>query len=87
MIKMKKTSIEQAEKFKLTHKLWGTEAYEPTVYAQLAYDEEGITVRFTVDGESNPLRNRKAHLSSVHDDSCVEFFAHRNTASITSILK
>lgn len=76
MIKIKKTSIEQAEKFELTHKLWGTEAYKPTVYAQLAYDEDAFTVRFTVDGESNPLRNKKEHLSYVHEDSCVEFFAN-----------
>ena len=46
------------------------------VYVQLAYDEEGITVRFTVDGESNPLRNKHEHLAYVHEDSCVEFFAN-----------
>lgn len=76
MIKIKKTSIEQAEKFELAHKLWSTEAYKPTIYVQLAYDDEGITVRFTVDGESNPLRDKKEHLSYVHEDSCVEFFAN-----------
>ena len=76
MVKVRKTSIDQAEKFQLPHKLWGTEAYKPNVYVQLAYDDEGITVRFTVDGESNPLRNKNAHLSYVHEDSCVEFFVN-----------
>ena len=76
MVKVRKTSIDQAEKFQLPHKLWGTEAYKPNVYVQLAYDDEGITVRFTVDGESNPLRNKNAHFSYVHEDSCVEWFVN-----------
>ena len=30
---IKKVAIDQADKFVLSNKLWGTDAYEPTVYA------------------------------------------------------
>ncbi len=76
MIKIEKTAIENAEKNVLANKLWGTDAYKPTVYVQLAYDDEGFIVKFTVDGESDPLRDKKEHLSCVCEDSCVEFFAN-----------
>lgn len=75
MTKIKKVGIEHAEKFVLENKLWGLDAYIGSVYAQVAYDDEGFTVRFTV-GESNPLREKKQHLEFVHEDSCVEFFVN-----------
>lgn len=75
MSKIKKTTIENADKFVLENKQWGTDAYDKPVYAQIAYDEEGFTVRFTI-GESNPLRDKKNHFESVCQDSCVEFFVN-----------
>lgn len=75
MEKIKKISIEQADKFMLKNKLWGCDGYMASVCAQIAYNDEGFIVRFTV-GESNPLREKKQHLELVHEDSCVEFFAN-----------
>ena len=76
MAMIKKIAIDQADKFVLSHKLWGTDAYKPVVYAQLAYDDNGFIVKFTVEGEANPLRDKKEHLTHVCEDSCVEFFAN-----------
>ncbi len=76
MTKIRKIAIDQADKLVLANKLWGTDAYKPTVYAQLAYDDEGFIVKFTVDGESNPLRDKKEHLLHICEDSCVEFFVN-----------
>mgnify|MGYP003292962761 CR=1 FL=1 len=75
MEKIKKISIEQANKFMLKNKLWGWDGYMACVCAQIAYNDEDFIVRFTV-GESNPLREKKQHLELVHEDSCVEFFAN-----------
>ncbi len=76
MISIKKTPIELAEKYELSHKLWGSDAYEHAVFVQLTYDADGFIVKFTVDGESDPLREKKSHLAYVHEDSCVEFFVN-----------
>lgn len=75
MAEIKKCGIENADVFKLENKLWGSDAYRNPVYAQIAYDDSGFIVRFTV-GEANPLREKKQHLEYVHEDSCVEFFAN-----------
>lgn len=72
---IKKISIESADKFFLENKQWGSDAYNIPVYAQIAYDEDGITVRFTV-GESNPQCDKKKHFEQVCLDSCVEFFVN-----------
>lgn len=72
---IKNTCIENADVFTLEHRLWGTEAYKNLVYAQLAYDNHGFAVKFTVE-EKNPLREKKQHLEYVHEDSCVEFFVN-----------
>ena len=72
---IKKVPVDQAEKFVLSNKLWGTDAYEHEVYAQLTYDEEGFIVKFTV-AESDPLRDKKQHLTDICLDSCVEFFVN-----------
>lgn len=75
MVNIKKVGIEHAEKFVLENKLWGFDDYHALVCVQIAYDDEGFIVRFTV-GESDPLREKKQHLEFVHEDSCVEFFAN-----------
>lgn len=75
MSAIKKVAIDQADKFVLTHKLWGTDAYATPVYAQLAYDDTGFIVRFTVE-EADPRRTKTQHLEHVHKDSCVEFFVN-----------
>ncbi len=73
---IKKIPVDSAERFVLANKLWGFEAYEPTISAQIVYDDEGFIVKFTVDGESDPLRDKKEHLLHICEDSCVEFFVN-----------
>lgn len=75
MGKIKNICIENADIFALEHKLWGSDAYMNSVYAQFAYDDSGFIVKFTVE-EANPLREKKQHLEYVHEDSCVEFFVN-----------
>ena len=75
MSKIKKVSVENADKFVLENKLWGYDAYDAEVYAQIAYDDEGFIVKFTI-GESNPRREMQHHFEFVHTDSCVEFFVN-----------
>lgn len=75
MSTIRKTTIEKADKFVLENRQWGSDAYNVPVYAQLSYDEEGFTVRFTV-WESDPLREKTEHFDNVCLDSCVEFFVN-----------
>ena len=75
MSKIQKTTIEKASKFVLENKQWGSDDYNIPVFAQIVYDEGGITVRFTI-GESNPVCDRKNHFEDVCMDSCVEFFVN-----------
>ena len=75
MCKIKKVSLEHSERFVLDKKLWGYEAYDAEVYAQIVYDEQGFIVKFTI-GESNPLIEKTHHFEEVCEDSCVEFFAN-----------
>ena len=75
MSKIKKVSIENADKFVLDKKLWGFDAYNNEVYAQIAYDEQGFIVKFTI-GEKDPLIEKTHHFEEVCEDSCVEFFAN-----------
>lgn len=75
MCKIKKTAIDQADRFLLKNKLWGSDAYGAEVYAQIVYDGEGFLVKFTI-GESEPLCEKKNHFEWVHEDSCVEFFVN-----------
>ena len=72
---IKKVAIDEADKFVLTHKQWGTDAYNVPVYAQIAYDDTGFIVKFTVE-EADPRRTKTQHLEHVHKDSCVEFFVN-----------
>lgn len=75
MCKIKKTAIDQADRFLLKNKLWGSDAYDAEVYARIAYDEEGFIVKFTIK-EADPLCEKKQHFEWVHEDSCVEFFVN-----------
>lgn len=75
MNKIKQVPIEQADKFALKQKLWGFDAYDKEVYAQIAYDNMGFIVKFTIF-EVNPLCLKKHHFEQVCEDSCVEFFAN-----------
>ena len=68
-------AIEKADKFVLKQKLWTEDNYETEVFAQIAYDDQGFIVRFTVI-EQNPLREKSAHFEKVCEDSCVEFFVN-----------
>lgn len=75
LAKIKSTAIEDADIFALNHKLWGSDFYDIPVYAQIAFQEQGFLVKFTVK-EKNPRREQTEHLSFVHEDSCVEFFVN-----------
>ncbi len=75
MCKINKSPVEKADKWVLKCKNWGYNNYDAVVYAQIAYDEEGFLVRYTVE-ERNPLCNMKHHFDLVDKDSCVEFFAN-----------
>lgn len=75
MNKIKKVSINTADRFVLANKLWGYDCYNTDVYAQIAYDESGFNVRFIVE-ESNPLIEKTHHFEGVCEDSCVEFFVN-----------
>lgn len=75
MCKIRKTPLEKADKFILSNVLWGYDKYTAEVYAQLAYDDTGFLVKFTV-AEANPLRTKTKHFEYVHEDSCVEFFVN-----------
>ena len=75
MNKIKKVPIDCADRFVLANKLWGYDFYNTDVYAQIAYDESGFSVRFTI-GESNPFFEKKHHFEEVCHDSCVEFFVN-----------
>lgn len=75
MCKIKRIPLENADKFILGNVLWGYDKYTAEVYAQLAYDDTGFLVKFTV-GEADPLRTKTKHFESVHEDSCVEFFVN-----------
>lgn len=73
--KIKRVSIDNADKFVLENKLWGYDSYNTEVYAQIAYDESGFLVKFTVR-EANPLCEKRHHFEEVCEDSCVEFFVN-----------
>ena len=75
MCKIKRTPLENADKFILGNVLWGYDKYNAEVYAQLAYDDTGFLVKFTVC-EADPLRTKTKHFEYVHEDSCVEFFVN-----------
>lgn len=75
MCKIKRTPLENADKFILGNVLWGYDKYDAEVYAQLAYDDTGFLVKFTVC-EADPLRTKTKHFEFVHEDSCVEFFVN-----------
>ena len=75
MSKIRKVPVESADIFRLEQKLWGSEAYQNEVYAQIAYDDHGFILRFVVS-ESNPLRDKTQHFEKVCEDSCVEFFVN-----------
>lgn len=75
MSKIKKVSLKDADRFVLNKKLWGFDAYDAEVYAQIAYDEQGFKIKFTI-GESNPFIEKKHHFEEVCEDSCVEFFVN-----------
>ena len=75
MSKIRKTPLDHADKFVLGNVLWGYDKYTAEVYAQLAYDDTGFLVKFTV-AEANPLRTKTKHFEYVHEDSCVEFFVN-----------
>ena len=73
--KIKNVPINKADRFILDNKLWGFEDYHAEVCAQIAYDESGFLVQFTI-GESNPLVEKTRHFEEVCQDSCVEFFVN-----------
>ena len=72
---IKKIPIENSEKNQIRNALWGYNQYTSEVYVNIVYDEEGFTVKFTVN-EKNPTRTKTKHLEFVHLDSCVEFFVN-----------
>ena len=73
MCKIKKGTIENADKFYIANSLWGTDEYRPEVYVKLAYNDKEFMVEFTVK-EKNPTRVYKKHYDKVHEDSCAEIF-------------
>lgn len=75
MCKIKNVEINNADKFYINKPQWGYDGYKNEVFAQIAYDGEGFTVKFTI-GEGNPRRTKTKHFEFVHLDSCVEFFAN-----------
>lgn len=72
-----KQKVEEAEKILINNNNahWGYTEYEKEVYSQVSYDDLGFNVKFTIK-EKNPLREKINHFESVHEDSCVEFFAN-----------
>lgn len=72
---IKNADVDKCEKVYINKSLWGTENYKPEVYAQIAYDDEGFIIKFTVH-EKNPKCDRKNHLEFVHLDSCIEWFVN-----------
>ena len=73
--KIKKVQVDDAEKLKIDTVLWDTEDGAPVTYAQIAYDDEGFAIKYTIE-ESDPLAEQKVHCEPVHTDSCVEFFVN-----------
>ena len=53
-INIKNIGVESAEKIKIDRPQWGYTEYVPNVYVQIAYNETGFDVKFTVE-ESKPL--------------------------------
>lgn len=72
-INIKNIGVESAEKIKIDRPQWGYTEYVPNVYVQIAYNETGFDVKFTVE-ESNPLCEKTENFGNIHEDSCVEFF-------------
>ena len=72
MLEIRNVNICDADKLNLENKLWGSEDYHIPVFSQIVYDEEGFSVRFTVE-ESDPLREKKNHLEFVHEDRNIIF--------------
>lgn len=72
---IKNIDIDKCEKAYINNSLWGTDNYKPEVFAQIAYDESGFKIKFTVY-EKNPKCDRKNHLDPVHLDSCIEWFVN-----------
>ena len=75
MYKIEKKNIAECEKIYINNFLWEKNGYEPEVYAQIAYDDEGFLIKFTVF-EENPKKEIKKHLGDVHLDSCIEWFVN-----------
>lgn len=73
--KIRKVQIDDAEKLKIATVLWDTDDGAPDTYAQIAYDDEGFVIKYTIE-ESNPLAEQTVHCQPVHTDSCVEFFVN-----------
>lgn len=67
--------IDSCDKAYISNSLWGTDNYKPEVFAQISYDNEGFTIKFTVY-EANPKCDEKNHLEFVHLDSCIEWFVN-----------
>ena len=76
-ITIKKQNVHESEKILINNNNahWGYTEYESEVYSQVSYDDSGFNVKFTIK-EKNPLREKTNHFESVHEDSCVEFFAN-----------
>lgn len=66
-------ALDQLPRFSINHKPWDSNFYSPDVYFSIAYTEGNMLIKFYV--HENVIRgaNYKAN-SSVHEDSCVEFF-------------
>lgn len=75
MFTIKKCDVDKAEKVKIDIDNWNTNNYTVDVFAQIAYDDTGFNVKFTVM-EENPVREKTEHFQPVHEDSCVEFFVN-----------
>ena len=75
MLEIKRVDINDADTLILGNKQWKSDDYNALAYVQITYDEVGFIVRFTVE-EADPLCEKKKHMESVHEDSCVEFFVN-----------
>ncbi len=73
MAKIKKCSLENADKFYIDKAQWGYDEYMPEVYLKMAYNEKEFLFEFTVF-EKEPTRTKTKHYEGVHEDSCAEVF-------------
>ncbi len=73
MCKIRKGSLENADKLYINKSLWGYDKHKPEVYFKMAYNDKEFEVEFTIF-EKNPTRVLTKHYDPVCEDSCAELF-------------